>query len=340
MMQKIEQLKIQALEDVRQAENGSDLEDVKYKYLGRQDGELTKVLRNIKSLSVEQKSVVGSLANNIRKEIKEAIKIKQKKLFLINKKEIKSVDLTLPGQKIAYGSLHPLTQACHKVAEIFSSMGFEILDGVELETDYYNFEALNIPAGHPARDMWDTFYVKSENNDKLLRTHTSAMQVRIMEKREPPLKICVIGRCFRHEATDASHEHTLNQVEGFVVDKNITIANLIYTLKAFLKALFEREVKIRLRPSYFPFTEPSFEVDFSCLNCGGHGCPICKQSGWLEMVGSGMIHPKVLENAGYPKGVYSGFAFGAGLDRLVIMKHKIDDIRWFHSGDLRFVRQF
>ena len=230
-----------------------------------------------------------------------------------------------------------------KVVDIFYSMGFDILQGHELETDYYNFEALNIPSGHPARDMWDTFYIKQKILKKykpLLRTHTSAMQVRVMEKSKPPLKICVIGKCFRHEATDVSHEHTLYQIEGFVVDKKISVANLIYTLQEFLNILFKQDVKIRVRPSYFPFTEPSFEIDFSCLKCNGRGCSICSNTGWVEILGCGMIHPNVFKAAGYAKGVYTGFAFGIGLDRLVMMKHKIDDIRWFHSSDLRFLHQF
>ncbi|MCG2686809.1 phenylalanine--tRNA ligase subunit alpha, partial [Candidatus Parcubacteria bacterium] len=333
------------------------------------NGELTKVLRGLKDLPANEKSKVGSLANRTKIEIEEKIKQKRQQLKSIinpygplapgqrHESSIINLDLTLPGKKTELGHLHPLTQGKQMVADIFSSMGFEILEGPELETDYYNFEALNIPEGHPARDMWDTFFVKSKiKNQKsklLLRTHTSPMQVRVMEKRKPPLRVCVIGKCFRHEATDASHEHTLYQVEGFAVDKEISVANLIYTLKTFLNALFKTNVKIRLRPSYFPFTEPSFEVDFACLNCGGkarppglrpgevgRGCPVCSQTGWVEILGSGMIHPEVFKHAGYAKGKYTGFAFGIGLDRLIIMKHKIDDIRWLHSGDLRFIRQF
>ena len=340
MIEQIKQLRNKALEQINQNKNAADLDKIWRQYLGRQNGELTKVLRGLKDLSTDKKQKAGSLANQVKQEINQAIKDKKQALSgLDSKAQGEALDFTLPGEKMEFGHLHPLTRAKQQVAEIFSSMGFEILEGPELETDYYNFEALNIPAGHPARDMWDTFYIKSKKGE-LLRTHTSPMQVRVMEKKKPPLKVCVIGKCFRHEATDASHEHALYQVEGFAVDKEISVANLIYTLKTFLNALFKTKVRIRLRPSYFPFTEPSFEVDFACLNCKGKGCPVCSQTGWVEILGSGMIHPKVFEYAGYPKNTYTGFAFGIGLDRLVMMKHKIDDIRWFHSGDLRFIRQF
>lgn len=383
MFDKIEKLKINALKEIKKARSESSLESIWRKYLGRKDGGLTKLLRNIKDLAERDRPKVGAFANKARVEIEQDITNRRQQLSIppdqISKKNlggqinhqssiINQVDITLPGKKIKYGHLHLLTQVRYKVAEIFSSMGFEILEGRELETDYYNFETLNIPAGHPARDMWDTFWLrqnhKSEtinnkqkgSNSKvyssklkgnlLLRTHTSAMQVRIMEKQKPPIRTCVIGKCFRNEATDVSHEHTLYQIEGFIVDKNITVANLIYTLNTFLNILFGQKVKVRLRPSYFPFTEPSFEMDFACLNCHGsalyerQGCSVCGQSGWVELLGCGMIHPHVFKSAGYPRGKYTGFAFGAGLDRIIMMKHKINDIRWLHSGDLRFLRQF
>ncbi len=275
----------------------------------------------------------------------------------------KAFDVTLPGEKIVFGCLHPISQAINKLADIFLSMGFEVVEGPELETDYYNFESLNIPFFHPSRDIQDTFYVKTPHlKDKfLMRTQTSNVQVRVMEKRTPPLRICTFGRCFRREATDASHEHTFYQIEGFVVDKKISIANLIYTMRSTLSEFFGKEVKIRLRPAYFPFTEPSYEVAFKCLYChvedlfepepqsrrpedprrrADKNCPVCKGSGWLEIFGAGMIHPNVLKNAGYQEGEWQGFAFGGGIDRLVMLKYQIDDIRWFHSGDLRFIRQF
>ncbi|MCH7759212.1 phenylalanine--tRNA ligase subunit alpha [Patescibacteria group bacterium] len=343
---KIKQIQNNALKEIKEVKGADFLENIWRKYLGRQDGRLTKVLRGIKNLPVDQRPKVGYLANRARNKIEKELERKKHQLAIHRPQSTvnNALDITLPGKKIEFGHLHPHTQMRKQVAEIFYSMGFDVLEGRELETDYYNFETLNIPAGHPARDMWDTFYLKSKvQNQKsklLLRTHTSAMQVRVMEKQKPPLKVCVIGKCFRHEATDTSHEHTLYQIEGFVVDKEITIAHLIYTLKEFLSVLFGTQVKTRFRPSYFPFTEPSFEVDFACLNCQEKGCSVCCQTGWVEILGCGMVHPKVFESAGYPRGAYTGFAFGVGLDRLVMMKHKIDDIRWFHSGDLRFLRQF
>lgn len=345
MLDKIEKLQKHALEEIKSAKDNNTLDTIGRKYLGRNDGMLTKILRGIKDLDKAQRPKVGSAANTVRAKIEAHIDMRGKSLQQgqrADKGEL--LDVTLPGKHIEFGHLHPLTQMRERVAQIFISLGFEILEGSEVVSDYYNFEALNIPPGHPARDMWDTFYIKSKTKGQksklLLRTHTSAMQVKVMEKREPPLKVCVIGKCFRHEATDASHEHTLYQIEGFVVDTHITIANLIYTLKSFLKSLFQTEVKTRLRPSYFPFTEPSFEVDIECLNCNQSGCSACSHSGWMEILGCGMIHPHVLRAAGYQKGAYTGFAFGVGLDRLVMLRHKIDDIRWLHSGDLRFIRQF
>ncbi|MDO9579729.1 MAG: phenylalanine--tRNA ligase subunit alpha [Bacteroidales bacterium] len=353
MISKINEIKKQVWREVEAAKSMPSLEAIWRKYLGRKEGILTKILKEIKDLSILERPRIGALANEARQEINQKIDEAKNNLSssLSDKKEsIDQEDVSLPGQKIEIGHLHPLTQMKSKVAEIFSSLGFKIIDGNELETEYYNFEALNIPASHPARDMWDTFFAdspqssllksKKDKSKLLLRTHTSPMQIRVMEKEKPPLRVCVIGRCFRNEATDASHEHTLYQIEGFCVDKEISVANLIYTLRSFLSLLFEKEVKVRLRPNYFPFTEPSFEMDFSCLNCHGKGCPVCGQTGWVEMLGCGMIHPKVYEAVGYIPGQYSGFAFGIGLDRLVMMKNQIDNIRWLHSGDLRFIKQF
>ncbi len=343
MMEKIRQLKEKAFTETRQAKGPEETEKIWRRYLGRQDGQLTIILRGLKNLSLEQKRQVGAFANQVKKEIEDFLN-ERKQGDVSSVRRGKDFCL-LPGKAANYGHLHPLTRMRDEVADIFSSMGFEIWEGEEVQTDYYNFESLNIPAGHPARDMWDTFYLQPLSGEKkkerlLLMTHTSAMQVRIMKQRKPPLRACVIGRCFRHEATDASHEHTLYQVEGFMVDENVTVANLVHVLRNFLNVLFDREVRIRMRPSYFPFTEPSFEVDFACLNCQGKGCPVCKQTGWVEILGSGMIHPAVFKHAGYPAGKYTGFAFGVGLDRLAMMKYKISDIRLFHGGDLRFVKQF
>ncbi|MGC9048965.1 MAG: phenylalanine--tRNA ligase subunit alpha [Patescibacteria group bacterium] len=347
MFEELKKFREKVLKEIEKSQDLEFLEEIWRKYLGRK-GKLREYSLKLKNLSDKERARFGKLINDIKQETETAIADKKNQLINLQTCKPETIDVTLPGKKLEYGHLHPHSQMKYQVAEIFHSMGFEILEGPEVENDYYNFESLNIPEGHPARDMWDTFYVKSEirnpksetNSKLLLRTHTSAMQVRVMEKKKPPLKICVIGKCYRHEATDASHEHTLYQIEGFAVDEQISVANLIYTLKSFLTVLFGQEVKVRLRPSYFPFTEPSFEMDFGCLNCGGRGCPACGGTGWVEMLGCGMIHPKVFEYAGYPKGVYTGFAFGVGLDRLVMMRHKIDDIRWFHGGDLRFLQQF
>lgn len=380
MQDKLLEIKNKALQEIAATKEPRNLELVKIRYLGRQDGQLTKILRSLASLSLEEKKKYGTLANQIKNEISAGLAQKERELKGALREEF--FDVTLPGKEPAKGHLHPVTQVRIELEEVFKTMGFEVHEGDELVTDYYNFESLNFPKDHPARDTQDTFFVKSEiRNSKLeylMRTHTSTMQVKIMEKRQPPLRVIVPGRCFRNEATDASHEHTFYQMEGFVVDKNISIANLIYTQKALLSAIFKRDVKVRLRPGFFPFVEPGFELDCSCTICGGRGsvatdqgaidglqkatqdprspqffargeaegrkgdrgCSVCKQTGWVELIPCGMIHPKVFEFAGYPKGKYTGFAFGLGLTRLAMMKYSIDDIRLFMSGDLRFLRQF
>jgi phenylalanyl-tRNA synthetase alpha chain len=252
------------------------------------------------------------------------------------------IDITIPGHKRKNGHLHILTQTQSEIEDIFTSMGFEIADGPEVESEYYNFDALNIPKNHPARDMWDTFWIKGENSKErtLLRTHTSPVQMRYMEKHEPPLMIIAPGRCFRHEATDAKHEHTFYQFEALMVDKDINIGHFKYVGEKFFSRFFGKKITVRLRPSFFPFTEPSFEFDISCTVCGGKGCRTCQNVGWLEIGGAGMVNQKVFEMAGYPRGKYTGFAWGFGIERLAMMKYKIDDIRMFSGGDLRFIRQF
>jgi phenylalanyl-tRNA synthetase alpha chain len=259
----------------------------------------------------------------------------KKKLKINTKKEL--FDPTIPGEKVDFGHLHPLTLVQRKCREIFGEMGFSVALGPEIETEWYNFDALNIPKDHPARDMWDTFWLK---NGKLLRTHTSPVQIRYMEKNNPPIRIIAPGRIFRHEATDASHEINFYQLEGLMIDKDISVSNFKAIIQEFLSRFFKKPTEIRLRPSYFPFTEPSFEIDMSCVVCEGTGCSVCSQTGWIELMGAGMVHPKVL-NAGKinPKH-WQGFAFGIGLDRLAMMKYKIDDIRLLYSGDLRFLEQF
>ena len=294
----------------------------------------------------QERKNIGQAANQVKQELLARVNQAKSKFGSPGSGGKSQLDVTLPGVPLPKGHLHPLTLLKREVSQAFRSMGFAIYEGPDVDNEYYAFESLNIPATHPARDIWDTFWVKNGNRDKeksgrwLLRPHTSSMQVRIMEKNEPPVRAVVIGRCFRHEATDASHEHTFYQVEGFAVDEAISIANLTSTLKSLLSSLFQQKVKVRLRPSYFPFVEPGFELDFGCLNCQGKGCSVCSRTGWVELLGCGMIHPRVLEYAGYPKGKYTGFAFGLGLDRLAMMKHRIGDIRLFHSGDLRFLNQF
>jgi len=246
-------------------------------------------------------------------------------------------DITVPGERIIGGHLHPLTLVKRKIEEIFQAMGFSIVEGPEVETEWYNFDALNIPKDHPARDVWDTFYLKKGG---LLRTHTSPVQVRYMQKHQPPFRIIVPGRIFRHEATDASHEINFYQVEGLMVGKEISASNFKAIIQEFLSRFFDKRIAIRLRPSFFPFTEPSFEVDIKCLVCGGRGCSVCSRTCWLEVIGAGMVHPNVLRAGGINPRNWQGFAFGLGMDRLAMMKYKIDDIRLFYSGDLRFLQQF
>ncbi len=327
MLNKIKQ---NVLKEIVQAKDLKSLDKIYKKYLGRQ-GELTKVLRSLKDLSEEERKEKGKLANQIKGEIAEKIKAKEKKFsgktgsVLVGKKEW--IDVTAPGILPAQGHLHPISLVQQQIEEIFQSMGFSVVEGPEIETEHYNFDALNIPKDHPARDLWDTFWLKDIK--MLLRTHTSPMQARYMEKHNPPLRIIVPGRCFRHEATDASHDVQFYQIEGLMVGKNISVANFKGVIEEFLKRFFGPAVKMRLRPGYFPFTEPSFEVDIKV-----------KDRDWLEIMGAGMVHPNVFKAVGYQPGKSQGFAFGMGLDRLAMIKYKIDDIRLFYSGDLRFLKQF
>lgn len=328
----------QAEGKIKGAKSPAELEKVKKEYLGRKDGRVPRLLRGLKDMPPEKRKEAGPPVNAVKREIERMIRAKEE-WFLLNGQDMAGFDITLPGKKMPTGHAHPVETVKQELNGIFASMGFDIIEGDNLVSDYYNFESLNIPPDHPARDMQDTFFIKGRK-DLVMRTHTSAMQVKIMEEREPPLRVVVPGRCFRNEATDASHEHTFHQLEGFVVDKDISVANLIHTQKMVLRQIFKKDVAVRLRPGYFPFVEPGFELDCSCLICGGKGCPVCKQSGWVELIPCGMIHPRVLSAAGYAKGKYTGFAFGLGLTRLAMMKFGIDDIRLFMSGDLRFLKQF
>lgn len=316
-----------------------ELENIRVKYLGKK-GELTAVLKQMGKLSPEERPVMGQLANEVRSAIEalvEATDEKIKKEELVKKLKEEKIDVTMPGKKSALGHKHPLNIVLDEVKDIFLGMGFDIATGPEVEWDYYNFEALNIPKDHPARDTQDTFYI-TEN--MLLRTQTSPVQIRVMEKQAPPIRVISPGRVFRSDAVDATHSPLFHQIEGLVVDKGITMGDLKGTLEAFAKRLYGENTKIRLRPHHFPFTEPSCEIDVTCFKCGGKGCPMCKGEGFIEILGAGMVHPKVLKACGVDPEVYSGYAFGVGLERLVMFRFDIDDMRLLYENDMRFLGQF
>jgi phenylalanyl-tRNA synthetase alpha chain len=319
-----------------------NLEKLRINFLGRKSN-LNEILKGIKNLTSEEKKEIGPLANKIKKEIEEILVNQIDKLKQQKDLEKEWIDVTASRGKVRIGSLNLLTKTQRDIEKIFTSMGFEVADGPEIENEWYNFDALNIPKDHPARDLWDTFWLKN-NNEKgerlLLRTHTSNAQVRYMKENKPPFQIVVPGKAYRYEATDANHEHSFCQFEALVVGDEVNVANFKSIAQEFFSAFFQEEIKVRLRPSYFPFTEPSFEFDISCRVCQGQGCSTCSNTGWLEMGGCGMVNQRVFEAAGYPKDKYQGFAWGFGIERLAMMKHKVNDIRLFRSGDLRFVRQF
>ncbi|OGZ17360.1 MAG: phenylalanine--tRNA ligase subunit alpha [Candidatus Nealsonbacteria bacterium RBG_13_36_15] len=335
----LKSLQRKAEKELKEAKELKQLDDIFQKYLGKK-GELTAILRSLEKLPETKRAKVGKQANNLKNLVKQRIEVKAKKMRLVKEvaKKTDWIDVTIPGRKPLAGHLHPLTQIKSQAEEVFQSIGFSVVEGPEIENEWYNFDALNIPKDHPARDAWSTFWLK--DSKLLLRTHTSPVQVRYMEKNNPPLRIIVPGRIFRHEATDASHEINFYQVEGLMIDKKVSAANFKAIIQEFFKRFFGKETKIRMRPSYFPFTEPSFEVDMSCLNCRGEGCPVCSQTGWLEMMGAGMVHPTVYKATGLNPKYWQGFAFGIGMDRLAMMKYKINDIRLFYGGDLRFLNQF
>lgn len=344
----VNSLKKQFQKELAEVKSPAILNEILKKYLGKQ-GELTKVLRSLEKMPKARRMKVGKESNELKDFIVKAVAEKEKKmgpvLGVAEKKEW--FDITVPGKKPGIGHLHPLTKARREVEEIFRSMGFFVADGPEVEDEWHNFDALNIPKDHPARDQWDTFWLKSESSKSkakpqklLLRTHTSPVQIRYMENHRPPLRIISPGNVFRHEATDASHEFQLFQIEGLMVDKNVSAANFKSVLREFFKRFFNKDVKIRLRPDFFPFTEPSFDVSISCLVCSGQGCPTCKNSGWVELAGAGMVHPNVFKASGLNPKEWKGWAFGFGLERLTMMKYKINDIRLFRMGDLRFLNQF
>ncbi len=341
MKEELQKIKQEIFSQLEKISDEQALQEMEVKYLGRK-GELTQKLKGLKDLNEEERREAGQLANRIKQEVAEKIQEVRSSLGEGGKQGF--VDVTLPGENIERGHLNPLTIVKNDLEDIFTSMGFMILDGPELESDYYCFEALNIPQNHPARDMQDTFYIDKKNEqgeyDMVMRTHTSPVQVRGMQKYGAPFRGVVPGRVYRSEAIDACHEQTFDQMEGLMVDKDISVNDLIAVVKEFLNKIFGKEMETRVRPGYFPFTEPSIELDIKCTICGGEGCPSCKNSGWLELVPGGMVHPKVLEYGGIDPKEYSGFAFGLGLTRLVMMRYGIDDIRMINSGDLRFLKQF
>lgn len=339
----IRQLKIKAKKQIEKTKTLKELDEVFAIYFGPK-GEITSQTKLLKDLPEKRKKTLGKKINTFKAYFEDLLKQKTKKIQEKTIKEIErkeKIDVTIPGKKIKTGNLHPLTQVQRKIEEIFQGMGFSVVEGPEIENEWYNFDALNIPENHPSRDIWNTFYIKAQGNKKLLlRTHTSPVQIRFMEKNLPPFRIIVPGRVFRHEATDASHEINFYQVEGLMVDKKISIANFKAIIQQFLENFFNKKIKIRQRPSFFPFTEPSFEIDVNCLNCQGKGCSVCSLSGWIEIMGAGMVHPNVFKNVKLSPQEWQGFAFGIGLERLTMMKYKINDIRLFYSGDLRFLKQF
>ncbi|KXG42909.1 phenylalanine--tRNA ligase subunit alpha [Tepidibacillus infernus] len=341
MKERLEQLKQEALTEIDQVNDIQALTAVKVKYLGKK-GPITEVLRGMANVSAEERPLIGKLVNEIREEIERGLNLKEtaiKNKALEEKLEKETIDVTLPGKPISQGNRHPLSKVIEEIEDIFIGMGFEVAEGPEVESDYYNFEALNLPKEHPARDMQDSFYITEEI---LMRTHTSPVQVRTMlnKKGNVPVKIICPGKVYRRDDDDATHSHQFIQIEGLVVDENITMTDLKGVLLNFAKKMYGDHAKIRLRPSFFPFTEPSAEVDVSCMMCGGDGCRTCKNTGWIEILGSGMVHPKVLEMAGYDPERYSGFAFGMGVERIAMLKYGIDDIRHFYTNDLRFLDQF
>ncbi len=339
MKTQLEAISLQAKEAIANATNATEIENLRVKYLGKK-GELTAILKQMGSLSPEERPVMGQLVNQAKAEVEALIGEKteqMKKLALEQKLKDETIDITLPATEISRGKLHPLNTVLNDMIDIFTSMGFDVVDGPEVETDHYNFECLNVPADHPARDMQDTFYL-AEN--LLLRTQTSAAQIRTMENRKPPIRVICPGRVFRADEVDATHSPVFHQIEGLVVDKNVTMCDLKGVLEEFAREIYGKDTAVKFRPSFFPFTEPSVEVDVTCSECGGKGCRVCKGSGWIEILGAGMVHPNVLRSCGIDPEEYSGFAFGIGLDRLTTTRYKISDIRLLFENDKRFLDQF
>ncbi len=339
MKEALEHIRLHAVNSIEAAESEAALEALRVQYLGKK-GELTALLKQMGKLSAEERPLVGALANEIRTAVETAVANRAAILAEVLQKQRlagETIDITLPGTQPECGFVHPFSRVLGELEEIFLGMGFDAVQGPEVELDLYNFEMLNMPKSHPARDTQDTFYV---NENILLRTQTSPMQIRTMLKEKPPIRIICPGRVYRSDAADATHSPIFHQIEGLAVDKGITFTDLKGTLDLFIKKLYGENTKTRFRPHHFPYTEPSAEMDMSCFKCGGKGCPLCKHEGWIEILGCGMVHPKVLENCGIDPEVYSGFAFGVGLERIVMMRYDIDDMRLLYENDLRFLRQF
>ena len=339
MKEQLEQLRSTALQELEGLNDPKLLEDFRVRYMGKK-GSVTALLRGMGALSAEERPVMGQMVNQLRQELEEAVSAKAEVIQAALQKEklaAETLDVTMPGKKQKSGGLHPLNVVLDDLIDIFQSMGFDIVDGPEVETDYYNFQALNVPEDHPARDMQDTFYLADK---LLLRTQTSAAQARTMEERKPPIRIICPGRVYRADEVDATHSPVFHQIEGLVIDKGITMCDLKGVLEQFAQEIYGEDTKVRFRPSFFPFTEPSVEVDVSCSECGGKGCRVCKGAGWFEILGAGMVHPNVLRAGGIDPEVYTGFAFGIGLDRLTTTRYKISDIRLLFENDVRFLEQF
>ncbi len=344
MTDDIARLRTDFRQELARASSEVDLQALRDKYLGRKNGAVTALMKSVASAPVELKPMLGKLANELKQEL-EAELAEKKTLVDASKAPVGAVDITLPGRTPPIGHRHPLTIVREQIESIFTRMGYQVLEGPEVEDEYHNFEALNMPAEHPARDMQDTLYLDGEmpglgRPATLLRTHTSPMQIRYMESHQPPVRIIVPGKVYRRDDLDLTHTPMFQQVEGLVVGERITMADLKGTLTAFARELFEPDTKVQIRPSFFPYTEPSAEVFIGCVFCHGAGCPICKRTGWLEIGGSGMVHPSVFESVGYDPERYTGFAFGMGIERIAILKYGVDDIRLFYENDLRFLEQF
>lgn len=336
MQKELEQVGRQALEEISRAKNDSELEEARIHFLGRK-GKITLLLRSLGSLSVQDRPAIGRLANQVKAKVEKALVERRQALGSQVQEAAPSLDITLPGRRRWIGRLHPLTQVTQEIVEIFTALGFQVARGPEVETEYYNFEALNFPKDHPARDMQDTYYLA---DDVVLRTHTSPVQIRVMESQRPPIRVVMPGRVYRNEEINPRSFTVFYQIEGLYVDRHVTFGDLKGVLAAFVERFFGPKTPLRFRPSFFPFTEPSAEVDIACIICGGKGCRLCKYKGWLEILGAGMVDPAVFTYVNYDPEEVSGYAFGMGVDRIAMLRHGIDDIRLFYENDLRFLQQF